>query len=280
MYLSKPTWANHQAIFSNVGITPVDYPYYDPKTIGLDFAGFLTTLQNAPSKSVFLLHACAHNPTGVDPTLEQWNEIAKVMLQKGHYAFFDCAYQGFASGDLDRDASAVRYFEQQGVSMLVCQSFAKNAGLYGERVGALHVIGSTKEATDRIKSQLSVLQRSEISNPPSYGARVMALIMNDPQLFEEWKEDIKTMAHRIIDMRVKLYDILTKELKTPGSWEHITSQIGMFSFTGLNSEQSQAMVDKAHIYLTTNGRISMAGLNSHNLRYVAESIDKVVRGQL
>jgi len=278
--LSNPTWANHHAIFSNVGIQPVDYPYFDPKTVGLDFEGFISALKKAPEKSVFLLHACAHNPTGVDPTADQWNKIADIIIEKGHYAFFDCAYQGFASGDLDRDASAVRYFEERGVPMLICQSFAKNAGLYGERVGALHVIGASKEITDHIKSQLSVLQRSEISNPPSYGARVMALIMNDPALFKEWQGDIETMAHRIIDMREKLYTILTSELKTPGSWEHITRQIGMFSFTGLNSEQAKAMVERAHIYMTNNGRISMAGLNSHNLRFVAESIDKAVRGQL
>jgi aspartate aminotransferase len=280
IYLSDPTWANHYAIFKNVSVNPLNYPYYDPRTIGLDIEGFLSSLRNASPRSVFLLHACAHNPTGVDPTPEQWNKIADVFLEKNHFAFFDCAYQGFASGDLDRDASAVRYFQERGVSMLICQSFAKNAGLYGERVGALHVIGSTKEEHDRIKSQLSVLQRSEISNPPSHGARLVALILNNPELFEEWKRDIKTMAGRIIDMREKLHAILTKELKTPGNWDHITSQIGMFSFTGLNAKQSQEMVDKFHIYLTNNGRISMAGLNSKNLRYFAESMDKVVRGTL
>jgi len=278
--ISNPTWANHYAIFRNVGIEPVDYPYYDPKTIGLDFEGFLKALHSAPSSTPVLLHACAHNPTGVDPTPEQWEKIADVFLEKKHFAFFDCAYQGFASGDLDRDASAVRYFEQRGIPMLVCQSFAKNAGLYGERVGALHIIGVDKAAADRIRSQLSVLQRSEISNPPSNGARIMALIMRDEALFEQWKEDIKMMAHRIIDMRHKLHHALTNELHVPGNWDHILRQIGMFSFTGLNNAQSTAMVEKAHIYLTSNGRISMAGLNSHNLRYVAESIDKVVRGEL
>jgi len=229
---------------------------------------------------VFLLHACAHNPTGVDPTAEQWEKIAEIMLAKKHYAFFDCAYQGFASGDLDRDSSAVRYFVKQGVPMLVCQSFAKNAGLYGERVGALHIVPPTKDAADRVKSQLSVLQRSEISNPPSHGARLVALILNDAGLFEEWKRDIKTMAGRIIDMRKELYSLLTEELKTPGSWEHIINQIGMFSFTGISAEQSKGLTEKAHIYLTTNGRISMAGLNSHNVRYFAENLDKVVRGEL
>lgn len=279
VYLSSPTWANHHAIFKNVGITPVDYAYYDPRTVGLDLAGFLSALDGAPDGSVFLLHACAHNPTGVDPTEEQWATIADAMLKKKHYAFFDCAYQGFASGDLDRDASAVRYFVQRGVPLLVCQSFAKNAGLYGERIGALHLVAETKEASDRVKSQLSVLQRSEISNPPAHGARLVALILNNAELFEEWKQDIKTMAHRIIAMRDELYKLLTDEFKTPGTWNHITKQIGMFSFTGLNASQSQTLIDKYHIYLTSNGRISMAGLNSKNVRYVAESIDKVVRGE-
>lgn len=175
--------ANHQAIFKNVGITPLDYAYYDPKTVGLDFTGVLDALRNAPPRSVFLLHACAHNPTGVDPTNEQWSQIGDIMLEKGHFAFFDCAYQGFASGDLDRDAWAVREFVKKGVSMLICQSFAKNAGLYGERVGALHVISASKETADKVKSQLSVLQRSEISNPPSHGARLASYsLQSTPQI--------------------------------------------------------------------------------------------------
>ncbi|GJJ12068.1 hypothetical protein Clacol_006309 [Clathrus columnatus] len=280
IYLSNPTWANHHAIFKNVSIEPIDYPYYDPKTIGLDFQGFISALKAAPTHSVFLLHACAHNPTGVDPNPEQWNQIAAVMLERQHYGFFDCAYQGFASGDLDKDAAAVRSFVAKGVPLLVCQSFAKNAGLYSERVGALHVVATSKEAADRVKSQLSVLQRSEISNPPSHGARLVSLILNNQGLFEEWKRDIKTMAGRIIDMRHQLHNILTNELKTPGNWDHIINQIGMFSFTGINPDQSKAIVEKAHIYLTANGRISMAGLNSHNLKYVAESLDKTVRGTL
>ncbi|KAG8748674.1 Aspartate aminotransferase, cytoplasmic [Ceratobasidium sp. 414] len=290
VFLSNPTWVNHFAIMRNVQIEPLTYPYYDPKTIGLDFSGFVGSLKSAPVRSVFLLHACAHNPTGVDPTEEQWKEIADVMLEKGHYAFFDSAYQGFASGDLDRDAAAVRYFVSRGVPLLICQasaiwhaptnSFAKNAGLYGERIGALHIVSRTLEEANRVKSQLSVLQRSEISNPPAHGARLVSLILNDPALFEEWKRDIKTMAHRIIAMRDQLYAILTNELKTPGTWKHIVDQIGMFSFTGLTPEQSQQLIDKAHIYLTGNGRISMAGLNSHNIRYFAESLDKVVRGTL
>ncbi|KAH9063396.1 aspartate amino-transferase [Lactarius vividus] len=277
IYLSDPTWANHFAIFNNVGIKPLLYPYYDPKTIGLDFSGFTERLHLAPERSVFLFHACAHNPTGVDPTEEQWKTIADLVLAKEHYIFFDAAYQGFASGDLERDATAVRYFVSRGVPLLVCQSFAKNAGLYGERVGALHLVTPTKETADRVRSQLSVLQRSEISNPPSYGARIVALILNNPELFEEWKADIRTMAGRIIQMRKELYRLLTEELKTPGNWEHIINQIGMFSFTGISEAQSKALTESAHVYLTTNGRISMAGLNSKNIRYFAEALDGVVR---
>lgn len=280
VYLSNPTWANHHAIFKNVAIEPVNYPYYDPKTISLDYTGLIDSLKNAPERSVFLLHACAHNPTGVDPTPAQWEAIADVVIEKKHYAFFDCAYQGFASGDLDRDAQAVRYFIERGVPLLVCQSFAKNAGLYGERVGALHVVLPNKETADSVRSQLSVLQRSEISNPPTYGARVVSLILNTPELFEEWKADIRTMAGRIIDMRKELHRLLTEELKTPGNWDHIINQIGMFSFTGINPGQSAALVEKAHIYLTGNGRISMAGLNTHNIEYFAQSLDRVVRGEL
>ncbi|KAF8969980.1 aspartate aminotransferase [Flammula alnicola] len=280
VYLSNPTWANHHAILRNVGIEPVDYPYYDPKTIGLDFDGFINTLKTAPERSVFLLHACAHNPTGVDPTKEQWKAIAEVIGAKKHYTFFDCAYQGFASGDLDKDAWAVRYFVEQGLPLLVCQSFAKNAGLYGERVGALHVVSPNAETANRVKSQLSVLQRSEISNPPSHGARLVSLILNDAGLFEEWKRDIRTMAERIIEMRRQLHRLLTEELHTPGNWDHIVNQIGMFSFTGINPAQSKALVEKAHIYLTGNGRISMAGLNSHNILYFARQLDAVVRGTI
>jgi len=280
VYLSDPTWVNHFAIFKNVGINPVTYPYYDPKTIGLDIDGFMESLKSAPNRSVFLLHPCAHNPTGVDPTREQWGSIADVILEKGHFVFLDCAYQGFASGDLDNDAWSVREFVRRNVPLLVCQSFAKNAGLYGERIGALHVVASTTEIADRVRSQLSVLERSEISNPPAHGARLVSLILNDPDLFEEWKRDIKTMAGRIIEMRKELFRLLTEELRTPGNWDHIVRQIGMFSFTGINQDQSKALTEKAHVYLTLNGRISMAGLNSKNIRYFAVSLDKAVRGQL
>jgi aspartate aminotransferase len=245
IYVSNPTWANHKAIFNNVGLEVKDYPYYDPKTIGLDYKGYMSAIESAPDKSVFLVHACAHNPTGVDPNREQWQDLAQAFIKKGHFVFFDCAYQGFASGDLDNDAWAVRHFVEQKIPLLICQSFAKNAGLYGERVGNLAVVARTPEEGKAIFSQLSVLSRSEISNPPTYGARIVALILNDEKMFGLWKKDIETMAHRIvrlplfyvkaveqdankqIDMRKALHDLLTNKLKTPGNWDHILSQIGM-----------------------------------------------------
>lgn len=282
IYISNPTWANHKAIFNSVGITPVDYPYYDAKTVGLDFDGFTQSLKSAPNGSVFLLHACAHNPTGVDPTKDQWHAIADIIEQKQHFALFDCAYQGFASGDLDADAYSVRHFvSRKTIPVAICQSFAKNAGLYGERVGALHVASATTEQNKAVLSQLSVIQRSEISNPPAFGARVVTKLLNEPELWAQWQKDVKEMAERIIDMRKSLYDLLTNKFKTPapgGSWDHIIKQIGMFSYLGLNPDQVKRIVDEGHIYMTGNSRISMAGLNTSNVEYVAEWIDRASRG--
>ncbi|CAD6893087.1 unnamed protein product [Tilletia controversa] len=278
IYLSNPTWANHKAIFNSVGIKPVDYPYYDSKRIALDFDGFTNALRTAKNGSVFLLHACAHNPTGVDPTKEQWSAIADIFVEKGHFAFFDCAYQGFASGDLDKDAYSVRHFvDRRSIPLLICQSFAKNAGLYGERIGALHVVSASPKEAKAVTSQLSVIQRSEISNPPAFGARIVSLILNDVTLWNQWRVDVKSMAWRIIDMRQRLFEILTNELKTPGNWTHVTKQIGMFSFLGLSEARCARLVNEFHIYLTSNSRISMAGLNTHNIDYVARCIDRVVR---
>lgn len=280
VYLSNPTWANHNQIFSNVHLPTTTYPYFSKETKGLDFAGMLSSLEGCPEGSIILLHACAHNPTGVDPTQEQWKQIAEVMARRGLFPFFDTAYQGFASGDLAKDGWAIRYFIEQGFELCIAQSYAKNFGLYGERAGCFHfVTGPSSEAQGTIKrigSQLAILQRSEISNPPAYGARIASLVLNDPALFAEWEDNLRTMSGRIIAMRSALRGKL-EELGTPGTWNHITDQIGMFSFTGLNEKQVQKMKEEAHVYMTKNGRISMAGLNTKNVAYVATAIDKVVR---
>ena len=238
------------------------------------------TIEQAPEGSIMLLHACAHNPTGVDPSRDQWKELAHIIRAKKHFPFFDCAYQGFASGDLENDAWAVRYFVGQGFELCIAQSLAKNFGLYGERAGAFHFVtspGTDAQSTiSRIGSQLANLQRSEISNPPAYGARIASLVLNDPKLFKEWEGNLQTMSGRIKDMRTALREKLEK-LGTPGDWKHITDQIGMFSFTGLTEEQVLKIREEAHVYMTKNGRISMAGLNTGNVEYFAKAVDKVVR---
>ena len=240
-----------------------------------------STIEQAPEGSIIVLHACAHNPTGVDPTRDQWKELAKVIRAKNHFPFFDCAYQGFASGDLENDAWAVRHFVSEGFELCVAQSFAKNFGLYAERTGAFHFVtgaGPNAQSTiARIGSQLTLLQRSEISNPPAYGARIASLVLNDPELFKEWQANLQTMAGRIIDMRKALRAKLEELNGKEGSWKHITDQIGMFSFTGLTEKQVAKIKDDAHVYMTKNGRISMAGLNTGNLEYTAKAIDKAVR---
>lgn len=256
------------------------YPYFSAQTRGLDFDGMIAAIKAAPEGSIILLHACAHNPTGVDPTQEQWKTIAEVMRARNHFPFFDTAYQGFASGDLHRDAWAIRYFAAQGFEMVVAQSYAKNFGLYGERAGCFHFITSPgADAADtvvRVDSQLKILQRSEISNPPAYGARIVSLVLNDAALFAEWEENLRTMSGRIIEMRKALRSKL-EAMGTPGTWNHITDQIGMFSFTGLSEKQVLAIREQAHVYMTKNGRISMAGLNTKNVDYFAQAVDKVVR---
>lgn len=240
----------------------------------------ISALQEAPEGSIILLHSCAHNPTGVDPTEEQWKKIAEVMAQKKQFPFFDSAYQGFASGDLVKDAWAIRYFVEQGFELCIAQSYAKNFGLYGERAGCFHFVTSptsdAQETIARIASQLAILQRSEISNPPAYGARIVSKVLNDDALFAEWDANLRTMSGRIIEMRKQLRSKL-EEMGTPGTWNHITDQIGMFSFTGLLEKQVLKIREDAHVYMTKNGRISMAGLNSKNVDYFAKAVDKVVR---
>lgn len=280
IYVSNPTWANHNQIFSNVKLPMKNYPYFSKETKGLDFDGMLSTIKSAPEGAIVLLHACAHNPTGVDPTQDQWKQIASVMKQRSQFPFFDCAYQGFASGSLDQDARAIRYFVDQGFEMMIAQSYAKNFGLYGERAGCFHFVTSpdadAQNAISRIGSQLAILQRSEISNPPAYGARIAAMILNDDKLFSEWEDNLLEMSGRIKDMRKALKEKL-ESMGTPGTWNHITDQIGMFSFTGLNEQQVLKLREKFHIYMTKNGRISMAGLNTNNVDYVSKAFDSVVR---
>jgi len=184
--IPDPTWANHVNIFLDARLNVAKYRYFEPKTIALDLQGLLADLQAAPDQSIVLLHVCAHNPTGIDPTKEQWLQILNVVKAKKHITFFDTAYQGFATGDLEGDAYSVRLFEKAGLEFLTAQSFAKNMGMYGERIGALHIVLKDAAIAENIRSQLKRLVRGSISNPPAYGARIAALVLNDPELFSIW----------------------------------------------------------------------------------------------
>ncbi|KAI9912167.1 hypothetical protein PsorP6_008794 [Peronosclerospora sorghi] len=280
VYLPNPTWGNHIPIMKNAGMEVRRYTYYEPASRGLDFSGFLNDLEGAPDGSVFLLHACAHNPTGVDPTVEQWKQIADLMKVKKHIPFFDCAYQGFASGDATRDAAAIRHFVEEGHNVVLSQSYAKNFGLYGERVGSLSFVTASEEEAQRVLSQLKIIIRPMYSNPPIHGSLIVSTILSDPQLKKQWYSECKSMADRIISMRTALRSAIEKIDAANGAksdWRHITDQIGMFCYTGLTEAQVARMIEEHHIYLTKDGRISMAGVTTKNVDYIAQSIAEVAQ---
>uniref|UniRef100_A0A023FMK0 Aspartate aminotransferase n=1 Tax=Amblyomma cajennense TaxID=34607 RepID=A0A023FMK0_AMBCJ len=276
IYMPTPTWGNHIPLFKRAGLTVKQYRYYDPKTCGFDFSGALQDIAKIPEESVILLHACAHNPTGVDPKPEQWKEISKVIKSRRLFPFLDMAYQGFATGDIDRDAAAVRLFAEDGHGFAVSQSFAKNMGLYGERVGAFSMICGSKEEADRVMSQIKIIVRPTYSNPPIHGARIAHLILTDPELRQQWLKDVKGMADRIISMRTRLRDGLKREGSTK-NWQHITDQIGMFCFTGMTPEQVARLIKEFSVYLTKDGRISVAGISSNNVDYLAHAMHQVTK---
>lgn len=277
-YLPNPTWGNHNKVLDHSGIEESrvkTYDYYDKKTRGLNLKGILKSLSEAPEHSVVILHLCAHNPTGVDPTDEEWKEIGSVCKKKNMIVFFDNAYQGFATGDLDKDAYALQYFLSLGLEIICAQSFAKNFGLYGERVGSINFIVNDSSVAKAIVTQMDIIVRGMYSSPPLHGARLVTTVLSDKKLYQMWLDDLKVMSSRILQMRKALHAKLI-ELKTPGDWSHVVNQIGMFTFTGLDKEQSEKMVKKHHIYMLSNGRISMSGLNEGNVEYVAKSIYDVI----
>ncbi|GBF94795.1 aspartate aminotransferase [Raphidocelis subcapitata] len=282
IYLPVPTWGNHHGVFGSAGLVVRPYRYYHAPTRALDYAGLIADLGAAEPGAIVLLHACAHNPTGVDPSPEQWRGILRVVQERRLLPFFDSAYQGFASGDLDADAAALRLFASargpggRPQELLLAQSFAKNMGLYGERVGALHVIAACPQVRGRVESQVKIAVRQMYSSPPIHGAAVATAVMANPALSAEWQAELASMAGRIKAMRAALVAALA-EAGAPGSWDHITSQIGMFSYTGLTKEQCIHLRDKWHIYMTLDGRISMAGVSHKRVRYLADAIADAVR---
>jgi aspartate aminotransferase, mitochondrial len=280
IYIPVPTWGNHWKIFGAVpNLRPLPYRYYNRHTNRLDIDGLLDDLQQAPKRSIVVLHACAHNPTGCDPSHEQWRQIAAVLQERSHVAFIDSAYQGFASGDAERDAWAVRYLASLGtIPVLLAQSFAKNFGLYGERCGTLSVVCANATEKERIVSQMQGIIRPMYSSPPKHGSSIVKTILNDADLQAQYYTECATMAARIAHMRVRL----VQELVAAGSvldWSHVLEQIGMFAYTGMNSAMCDALTEQYAIFLTRDGRISLAGLTEDNLPYVAQAIHTVTHGQ-
>ena len=269
---------NHLAIFKEAGLDVRRYRYYNPKTNGLDYDGMLEDLENAPDGSIILLHACAHNPTGCDPSHDQWKAISKKIGNKSHHVFFDSAYQGFASGDAEADASALRLFVEDGHNVALAQSFAKNFGLYGERTGTFSVVTNSPEEKEAVLSQLRLIIRPMYSSPPIHGANIVKTVLDDAGLTAQYYGECKTMANRIQSMRTLLVEKL-KEAGSTHDWSHVTGQIGMFAFTGMNSDMCDELTSKYSIFLTRDGRISLAGLNDGNVEYVAGAIHAVTDGK-
>lgn len=278
IYIPDPTWGNHIAIFKECGLEVNKYRYYDRKTNGLDMEGMVEDLKNAPDGSIVLLHACAHNPTGCDPTKDQWKALSDLCKEKELRVFFDSAYQGFASGDAEADGFALRLFVEEGHNVMLAQSFAKNFGLYGERCGTLSVLTNSQDERDRVLSQLKLIIRPMYSSPPIHGSSIVRTVLSSEPLTEQYYAECKQMADRIGKMRTSLVEKL-KEAGSTHDWSHITSQIGMFAYTGMSSEMCDEITSEFFIFLTRDGRISLAGLNEGNVEYVAKSIHAVTDGK-
>jgi len=277
VWMPAPTWGNHIPIMGHSGLPVEKYSYYNPATCLVDIGSMAKDLESkVPDNSIVLFHACAHNPTGADPSQEDWKVLAEICKKKNHFPVFDMAYQGYASGDCDKDAFAIRHFVAEGLMPAVTQSFSKNMGLYGERVGALSIVCKDKEEKDRVMSQIKILIRPMYSNPPIHGARLAATILNNADLKRQWLDDVKGMADRVNSMRIKL----KAGLANAGSvknWDHITNQIGMFCFTGMTPEQVDALTRDHSVYLTRDGRISVAGISSNNVEYLANAMHQATK---
>ena len=272
--ISNPSWENHKAIFTNAGFEVGTYAYYDAATRSIDFAGMLADLNAAAAGTVVVLHACCHNPTGYDITAAQWDEVIAVVKAKGLVAFLDMAYQGFGHG-IAEDGAVIGKFVAAGLNIFVSTSFSKSFSLYGERVGALSVVASDKEEAARVLSQLKIVIRTNYSNPPTHGGAVVAAVLNNPELHALWEKELGEMRVRIKAMRQKLVDGL-KAAGVTQDMSFITTQIGMFSYSGLSKDQMVRLRSEFGVYGTDTGRMCVAALNSKNIDYVCKAIAAVI----
>ena len=273
--ISDPSWENHRALFTNAGFVVETYPYYDAAARGIRFEALLAALAAAPAGTVVVLHACCHNPTGYDLTLAQWEQIAATCAARGLVPFLDMAYQGFGSG-IAEDGVAVQCFVATGQQFFVSTSFSKSFSLYGERVGALSVVCASAEECSRVLSQLKIVIRTNYSNPPTFGAQVVATVLTTPALRAMWEEELAGMRERIKAMR----HALVAQMQAAGVQSelgYITTQVGMFSYSGLGAAQMQRLRSEFGIYGLDSGRICVAALNTRNLGAVAAALARVMQ---
>ena len=275
VYISTPSWENHRAIFEAAGFEVQTYPYYDPKTHGIEFDEMMSALKRLEAHSILLLHASCHNPTGVDLSHDQWRQVVEVCRDRKLIPFLDFAYQGFAV-DPETDAFAVRAFAESGLQCVIANSFSKSFSLYRERVGGLTIVTADADETKRVQSQLKRIIRTNYSSPASHGAQVVALVLGDEQLRAQWLEELAAMRNRILAMRKMLVSKL-KEKGVERDFSFIERQCGMFSFSGLDLEMVRKLKAEKSLYIVNSGRICVAAINEKNLDYICDAISEVVR---
>ncbi|AEF56534.1 amino acid aminotransferase [Marinomonas posidonica] len=276
IWVSNPTWANHQSVFQSVGLEVGSYSYYNADSKTLDFEAMLASLSQVPEGDVVLFHGCCHNPTGIDPTPEQWYQLAKLCSKQGFLALFDFAYQGFGQS-LNDDAQGLRTFLDHVPEMLIASSFSKNFGLYNERVGALTIVCETSDQAESAFTQIKRCIRTNYSNPPSHGSAVVAEILNDAELYALWESELDTMRTRIHEMR----SLFVNTLRAKGvnqDFSFISQQQGMFSFSGLTPDQVAQLRNEFGIYIVGSGRINVAGMTHDNMAPLCEAIASVIKG--
>jgi aromatic-amino-acid transaminase len=274
VWISDPSWENHRALFEGAGFTVNNYAYYDAPTHGVNFAAMLASLDTAAPGAVVVLHACCHNPTGVDLSMAQWDEVIAKVKARGLMPFLDIAYQGFAEG-IEEDGAVVRRFAAAGFAMLVSSSFSKSFSLYGERIGALTLLTPSAEEAGRVLSQLKRVIRTNYSNPPTHGAQAVAMVLASPELRAMWEAELGTMRDRIKTMRRAFVDQL--KAKAPGrDFSFVAEQRGMFSYSGITKPQAERLRNEFSIYALDTGRICVAALNNKNVTVVTDAIAKVI----
>ena len=276
VWVSDPTWDNHRSMFEGAGLQVNTYPYYDPVTGGLKFAQMLETLRGLPARSIVLLHACCHNPTGVDLTRAQWDQLIPVLRERELLPYLDLAYQGFGDG-IEADAYAARALASAGISFFIANSFSKSMSVYGERCGALSVVCPNAHEASLVLGQMKFTVRRNYSSPPIHGGQLVATVLTEPDLRASWEAELGAMRERIQAMRKKLHAVL--QAKVPGrNFDYFLTQRGMFSYTGMSTAQVDTLRETHGVYMVRSGRICVAGLNSGNVEATAVAMAAVLAG--